>query len=417
MAPAASRVPLAEHRADAIALLTPLLRTEHVPVTWTGEGPGHRSPVGRVLAADVRAAVNTPGWDNSQMDGFAVAAANLRGENTEVTLPVGEPIPAGQAPSQMGPGTARPIMTGAPIPRGADLVIPIEEAVRGGYDSATVTLRPLAAEPGRFVRRAGSDTHAGDVIGREGEEMTPARLAHLASCGIREVPVLAPVPTVVLSTGSEVTDPAAPRPEGGAYDANGPGLAAALADAGAQVLAVERVPDDPALLMERLAAHAAAGAELVVTSGGVSEGAYEVVRQAASLPGAELSITKVAMQPGGPQGIGTAVFEEGRLAWLAFPGNPVSALLSCELLARPALRAPARRRLELPLRLEQAEPSPGALLQFRRARVLPSGHVRLCGGPSSHLLGALSAADALVEVPVGVTEIRDGDRVWTTLLR
>lgn len=407
--PPTDRVPLSEHQADVAALIAPLLRHERI-------GADGRA-VGRVLAADVRARVDVPGWDNSQMDGFAVSRVDLAGAEQAVTLAVGDAIAAGQAPGELDAHTVRPIMTGAPVPRGADLVVPIEEALEGGYTSERVTLQPVSVAPGRFVRRAGSDTAAGDVIGRAGEELTPARLAHLASCGITDIEVLVPVPTVVLSTGSEVADPAGARPEGAAYDANGAGLSAALTEAGAHVLALDRVPDDAPALLAVLAEHAASGAELVVSSGGVSEGAYEVVRQAGALPGVSLSILKVAMQPGGPQGIGTVTIDGHRMAWLAFPGNPVSALLSCELLARPALGAPPRRRLELPVLLEHPEPSPGALAQFRRARLLPSGQVRLVGGPSSHLLGALAASDALVEVPVGIEEIRDGDRLTTILLR
>jgi molybdopterin molybdotransferase len=141
-----------------------------------------------------------------------------------------------------------------------------------------------------------------------------------------------------------------------------------------------------------------------------------VVRHAARLPGVSLAFPKLAMQPGGPQGIGTLDLDERRVPWLAFPGNPVSALLSCELIARPALDAPARRRLRLPVQLEQPEPSPAALAQYRRARVLPSGVVRLVGGASSHLIGGYAAADALAIIPVGVDAVHDGDLLETLLI-
>lgn len=404
----AVRIPLAEHRDDAIALLAAVLRRERRAL-----GPGL---VGRVASAERRAVVDVPSVDNSQMDGFAVRTADLSGQDEDTALPVGEPIPAGATPSALDPGTARPIMTGAPIPAGADLVIPVEEAAEGGFASADVSLRPQDTSPGRFVRRRGTDTRAGETVLREGEELTPARLAHLASVGVTDVEVYAPVRAAVLSTGDEVAAAGAALPEGGALDANGPGLAAALTLAGADVVTTGQVPDDPAVLHARLGELAREGVELLVTSGGVSEGAYEVVRQCADMPGVDLSITKVAMQPGGPQGIGTVTVEGHRIEWLAFPGNPVSALLSCELIARPALRAPARRRLRLPLRLDADEPSPPALEQHRRARVLPSGEVRLAGGPSSHLLGALALADALVVVPVGTEAIHDGDVLETILL-
>lgn len=457
------RIPLEEHAADAAALLAPL--HARTPVRLGADA------IGRIIAHDVRARVDVPSADNSQMDGYAVARADLVG----APLRLGPTIAAGDAPSTLEPGTARPIMTGAPMPVGADLVVPVEESAEGAFpvsaslsasasDTETVAeaagenviLHPQDSTVGRYVRRRGSDTYAGDTVLRAGAQLTPARIAHLAACGIAEVEVLAPIRVLVLSTGSEVapasevapssTGASAARstaagagtaspgiPAGGAFDANGPGLAAALAEAGAEVVSVGTVPDDPEALLQHLCAEVErTDADLIVTSGGVSAGAFEVVRQAAELPGAVLTFPKVAMQPGGPQGIGTldlgsapgrSVGQDGapgsgrRVPWLAFPGNPVSALLSCELIARPALRAPARQRLRLPILLEEGEvSSPADLAQLRRARVLPSGRVRLVGGPSSHLIGGLAAADALVLVPVGVDRIADGDLVETILI-
>ena len=413
----AQRIPLADHVADAVALLAPVRGVEVVPLD------GHA--VGRVAVTGQRSRVDVPGLDNSQMDGFALAAADLAGTGEAVTLPLGPTIAAGDAPGTLAPGTARPIMTGAPIPAGADLVVPVEESAAGRFDpaggedaAAEVTLAPASVASGRFVRRRGSDTRRGDTVLREGRLLTPARIAHLAACGLRDVEVLAPVRVVVLSTGSEVRPAADGEPAAGArHDANGPGLAAALAEAGAEVVRTGTVPDDAEQLLEVLRSHVTAhDADLVVTSGGVSMGAFEVVRHAAQLPGVALTFPKIAMQPGGPQGIGTLEAAGRRVPWLAFPGNPVSALLSCELIARPALGAPARRRLRLPVQLEQPEPSPVALAQYRRARVLPSGQVRMVGGASSHLIGGYAAADALAIVPVGIDTVRDGDLLETLLI-
>ena len=182
-------------------------------------------------------------------------------------------------------------------------------------------------------------------------------------------------------------------------------------------MTVRAVPDDAAALLAQLRAQVREhDADLVLTSGGVSMGAFEVVRHAADHDGVTLAFPTLAMQPGGPQGLGTIEVDGRRVPWLAFPGNPVSALLSCELIARPALGAPARRRLRLPVQLEAAEPSPPALDQYRRARVLPSGRVRLVGGASSHLIGGYAAADALVRVPAGTDLIRDGDELETLLI-
>ena len=411
---AAQRIPLAEHVADARALLAPVLARETVALG--------AAAAGRVAARELRSPVAVPAHDNSQMDGFAVRAADLRGPGEEVLLPLGAQIAAGDAPGTLAPGTARAIMTGAPVPDGADLVVPVEESAGDAFpDPGTeVRLRPAVTAAGRFVRPAGSDTRAGDTILREGQLLTPGRVAHLAACGLREVEVVARPRAVVLSTGSEVAAPGTAPGAGGAHDANGPGLAAALTGAGVEVVAVGVVPDDPALLLEALHAHVAAtDADLVVTSGGVSRGAVEVVRLAAEHEDVSLAFPTLAMQPGGPQGIGVLHHEGRAVPWLALPGNPVSTLLSCELVLRPALGAPERRRLRLPLSLEDPalpEPSPPQLLQHRRARVLPSGQVRLVGGPGSHLVGSLAAADALVVVPVGTDALHDGDLVTTLLL-
>lgn len=475
-----------DHQADVRALIAHRQLTQRRALTELRPGV--------VVAEDVRARLHVPSVDNSQMDGFAVRAEDVRAGEA-VTLVLGSPIPAGADPGVLEAGQARPIMTGSAIPAGADLVIPVEESAQGYFAPAffsrattsaetpatsaetltppsvapifpSVTLTPSSVEVGRFIRAAGSDTHAGDVIAREGTGLSAARIAHLASCGVEAVRVREPLRVLVVSTGSELVpagtcadgqahlgqDASAPR--GIACDANGPGLAAALRAMGAEVVAVDRAPDDPEELVARIRAHARGTAiDLVVTSGGVSAGAYEPVRGAAELPGVSLSFVSVAMQPGGPQGLGEievggVVAQHGtvgarppaestipdgsphraethaptpaqRLAWIAFPGNPVSALLSAELFLRPMLAGTQRQTLKLPLRLEnpkEPETSPEHLAQYRRARVLPSGDVRLVGGPSSHLLGALAGATALVRIPVGCGVVRDGDLLDTMLL-
>lgn len=419
----AQRITLVDHVADAVALLGAVRTTEVIPVDGRA--------VGRVAVREQRALVDVPGHDNSQMDGFALAARDLQSPGARVTLPLGPTIAAGDEPAELAPGTARAIMTGAPIPAGAELVIPVEESAEGRFTVAdgvsetgsahTVTLTPTSVAAGRFVRRRGSDTRRGDTVLREGRLLTPARIAHLAACGVGEVEVDVLLRAVVLSTGSEVQSRAAlagaaPAP-GSLFDANGPGLAAALTEAGAEVVHVGAVPDDAGALLAHLRrVIQTLNVDLVVTSGGVSMGAFEVVRHAADRDGVTLAFPTVALQPGGPQGIGFVEVDGRRVPWLAFPGNPVSALLSCELIARPALGAPARRRLHLPVQLEAEESSPAALDQYRRARVLPSGRVRLVGGASSHLIGGYAAADALVLIPSGTAAVRDGDLLETLLI-
>lgn len=405
-----ARIPCDEHRDDVTALLAGRFREQLRDLDHTLRG--------HVLAQDVRARINVPAWSNSQMDGFAVRTADLSATG-RTRLPVSDPIPAGAAPGELPGGSARPIMTGAPLPHGADAVVPIEETAERSFDLAAVTLEPADASPGRFVRATGSDTSAGDVIARRGDVLTPARIGHMISCGIAQVAVRERLRVLVISTGSEVTAPGQPLPDGGVYDANGPAVAGALEEAGADVVDVLRVGDAPGALSAairaalRTATQGREPIDLVVSSGGVSAGAYEPVRQAAADPGVQLVFPKVAIQPGGPQGIGTI---DG-VAWVALPGNPVSALLSVELFLRPALGAAPRLTMRAPLRLEADEPSPGHLEQYRRAWLLPSGEARLAGGPSSHLLGALAQANALVRIPVGVERLRDGDTVDVILLQ
>lgn len=409
------RIPLADHVADAVALLGSVRRTEVIPLDGRA--------LGRIAVAEQRARVDVPGHDNSQMDGFALAAADLAAAGESVTLHLGPMIAAGDAPGVLEPGTARPIMTGAPIPDGAELVIPVEESAEGRFPRRTPRSprsrsspppSPLGAScaPAARTPVAATPCCARTVCSpRPGSRTWPPAGSATSGCSHRcersccppaprsappgtalPIPVPCSMPTV---RGSP---PPSPRPA-------------------AEVVHTGAVPDDAAVLLEQLRVQIRAhDADLIVTSGGVSMGALEVVRHAAEHDGAVLAFPKVAMQPGGPQGIGTLEDEGRRVPWLAFPGNPVSALLSCELIARPALGAPARRRLRLPIHLEAAEPSPSGLDQYRRARVLPSGRARLVGGASSHLLGGYAAADALVLVPRGTAVVHDGDELETLLI-
>ena len=361
----AQRIPLADHVADAVALLAPVRGVEVVPLDGRAAG--------RVAATAQRSRVDVPGLDNSQMDGFALAAADLAGAGEAVTLPLGPMIAAGDAPDALAPGTARPIMTGAPIPAGADLVVPVEESAAGRFDpagggdaAAEVTLVPTSVASGRFVRTRGSDTRRGDTVLREGRRLTPARIAHLAACGVRDVEVAAPVRTLVLSTGTEVrTAGEGTLAPGTLFDANGPGLAAALTEAGAEVMHVGAVPYDADALLEHLRAQILAHADLVVTGGGVSMGAFEVVRHAAAREG-RCSPSEVAVRPGWP---GHRHARRRTAASLA-PRQPGLRAPQLQLICG-ALGAPARRRLRLPLQLEAEETSPPALEQYRRARVRP----------------------------------------------
>ncbi|MGW9413460.1 molybdopterin molybdotransferase MoeA [Arthrobacter cupressi] len=380
--------------------------------------------LGRALAVDVLAPGHLPPFANSQMDGYAVRSLDFphggRGSDDGgpgagvARLRVIAPIPAGVAPQELLPGTAAPIMTGAMMPAGADAVVPIERAVPDSFPKpgtdAIVELPPTAART--FVRAAGSDIAAGTLALAAGTSLGPGQLGLLAALGITDVEVRRPLHVLLVTTGDEVVEPGRPLPPGKIHDANGTLLEAAMRQAGLLVTRTAISSDDPAALLALLRGREP-GTDLIVTTGGVSKGAYEVVRQA--MAGQPVEFLSVAMQPGGPQGIGT--FDS--VPFLGFPGNPVSCLVSFEMFLRPALTTvlgtPASRPAPR-ARLTERLSSPAGKHQLRRARLLPDGRVRLEGGPESHLVHALANANALVHVPVGVTELEAGAEVEVWML-
>lgn len=373
--------------------------------------------LGRVLAADVLAPLSLPPFANSQMDGFAVRAADLSphaGSDAGAELTVVDPVPAGAAPVRLMPGTAAPIMTGAMMPEGADAVVPIEQAVPDVFPAPGVaaTVRLPTTEPGTFVRDAGSDITAGTVALRAGTSLGPGQLGLLAALGMTAVEVRTPVRVLLVTTGDEVVEPGTVLPQGKIYDSNGTLLEAAMLQSGLHVTRTGISGDDPAGLLALLRRRSGT-IDLIVSTGGVSKGAYEVVRQAMS--GQPVEFVSVAMQPGGPQGIGTF---DG-LPFLGFPGNPVSCLVSFEMFLRPALAAvvgsPALRP-SLQARLAESLTSPAGKHQVRRGTLLPGGTVRLEGGPGSHLIHALANSNALVQVPAAVTELDAGAEVEVWML-
>ncbi|WP_104168991.1 gephyrin-like molybdotransferase Glp [Arthrobacter sp. SX1312] len=375
-----------------------------------------RDALGRALVEDVPAPVSLPPFDNSQMDGYAVHAADLAGT---ATLTVAEPIPAGIAPPPLEPGTAAPIMTGAMLPAGAAAVVPIEQAEPARFHSAaeradgTATVRlPGGIDAGLFVRRAGSDIAEGGLALPAGTLLGAAQLGLLAACGVGEVRVAPRFRVLLLSTGDEVAEPGSDLAPGRIYDANTTLLEAALREAGAEVTRHRLLGDDPAVLREALAGITADSTDLVLSSGGISQGAYEVVKQA--LADSSVEFSSVALQPGGPQAHGTL----SGVPFLGFPGNPVSAIVSFEMFLRPALHrltgVPAPRPV-LGAVLAEGVDSPPAKHQVRRG-VYRDGRVTLVGGPESHLLHALAAANCLVHLPEGVASLARGDRVDVTLI-
>jgi molybdopterin molybdotransferase len=344
------------------------------------------------------------------MDGFAVRSAEVT--DAPVSLPVvGEVAASPGMPAPLSPGTAVRIMTGAPVPEGADAVVPVEDTEPVGGDvDAVLVLHPRAA--GEYVREAGSDLAAGDDVLPAGLRLASRHLAAAAASGLTEMFVRERVRVAVVSTGSELVPPGSPLGPGEIPDANGVALAAAVRAAGAVVVHEGRVRDDVERLRAELDAARDAGAELVLTSGGVSKGAYEVVRELLEPAGGWVG--SVAMQPGGPQATGAY----RGMPVIGFPGNPVSAQLSFEVFVAPTLRAIAGLPQAVIERLELAEPltSVPGRRQFLRGRRGDDGRALVVGGPGSHLVAALAASELLIVVPEDVTELDAGALVDTVVL-
>ena len=387
-----------EHQAVVNALLR-ALPEETVPVA-----EAH----GRVLARDVAAAVGLPGFDNSAMDGYAARCAEL--ERTPVTMRVADDIPAGRTDVvPLAAGTVQRIMTGAPLPAGADVVVPVE-LTDGGTDVVEIRDCPAA---GTHLRAAGEDIAAGAVALQAGSPLGAAQLGLAAAVGVTALPVRRKPRVLVLSTGSELVAPGQPLLPGQIYESNSQLLVAAVEDAGGEARRLHFVPDDVDQFLTTVSAEVAS-ADLLITSGGVSAGAYEVVKDAFRELGT-VEFAKVGMQPGGPQGAGTV---EG-VPVVTLPGNPVSAFVSFEVFVRPALRRAMGYthpdRLHVPARLTGPLRSPAERRQFLRGR-FDGGSVSQVGGPGSHLVAHLARANCLVVVPEDVTELPAGAEVDVVLI-
>lgn len=375
--------------------------------------------LGLTLADDIVALVDVPGFDNSAMDGYAVRHADVldADEANPVRLRVVADLPAGSASNpRIGPGEAARIMTGAPIPDDADCIVPVEHTDRG----EPVVSIGRAPSPSAHIRPSGSDVRRGDPVLGAGRTLRARDLAAAAAVGVARVSAH-PAPRVaVLSTGSELRAPGEPLARGQIHDSNSLLLAAAVAETGCVPIRIGAVPDDEDSLREVLAA-CAPDVDAVITSGGVSVGAYDVVK--AVLAPLGVWFGPVRMQPGKPQGFGrwldgTPIF--------ALPGNPVSVAVSFEAFVRPALlRMRGRGDLERPsirARATEGWRSPGGRMQYMPVTVetdARGGHlVRRAteGGSGSYLVASLARADGFALVPEDAVEVREGDELRVILL-
>jgi molybdopterin molybdotransferase len=410
-----------------------------------GEEVAVEAALGRVLAATVAAAVTLPPWDNSAMDGYAIRAADVAtaSEVGPIRLVVAGEVAAGTIPTlATRPGGAIRIATGAPIPPGADAVVPVEGTTpldaaghpgARGHDAAgplpAAVLVHQGVPAGANIRRAGSDLRAGDPLLEAGSAVGPAQVALLAGAGVARILVQRRPRIAVLATGDEVHHAGEAPGEAGIPDANGPGLRAFVTAAGAEAIDLGIARDDLDDVLARLGRGLEAGADAVIVAGGVSVGPYDVVRTAFERLG-RVELWRVAVQPGKPFALAT-VERPGRagpIVLFGLPGNPVSGFVTFELFVRPAIRAIAGRRdpfrpLDRGVLLDEARTSHGRRAYLRATAERdpdgavsrdPHGRARLrlargSAGQGSHVLSALAAAEALAIVPEEVDVHRAGD--------
>jgi molybdopterin molybdotransferase len=386
------------------------------------ELPAYDQPVLETLGLpavdDVVSPLSLPIFDNSAMDGYAVVFRDVAEASPDrpVHLPVVGEIAAGQTQIfAMSPGTAVRIMTGAPIPTGCTAVVPVEHT----DDGVAKVLIHQAPTEGQHIRRAGEDVKEGDTVLRAGDRIDARRAGLLASIGLGRVPARPRPRVVIMSTGSELVEPGEPLARDSIYDANSYLLAAAARQAGAIAYRVTASPDDPETFTELLSDQLVR-ADVVVTSGGVSKGTHDVVKEALSQLGT-VSFHEVAMQPGKPQGFG--VIGEDDTPIFTLPGNPVSAYVSFELFVVPALRkmmgrTPYSRSL-VRARITTDVTSIQGRRQFLRGFFEPrvgGSVVTPVGGAGSHLMGGLAQANALIVLAEDLTAVAADSDVPVLLL-
>jgi len=393
-----------DHLADVLSVVKPLHPLE------VGLLDAH----GCILAEDVLATAPLPGFDNSSMDGYAVRAADVA--TVPAVLHVVGDVAAGPASMlRVQPGLCVRIMTGAMMPRGADAVVPVEWT-DGGTAQVRIDRRP---DVGAYIRRTGEEVAAGEVVLPVGTHLGSAQIGLAAAVGRSRLFVRPRPRVVVVSTGSELIEPGTPLEPGQIPDSNSFALTTACIEAGAIAYRVGIIPDDPRKLLDALEDQLVR-ADLLVTSGGVSVGAYDVVKEVLSRLGT-VGFHKVAMQPGMPQGFGTIGPESTPVFGL--PGNPVSAMVSFEAFVRPALRRmlgaePIIRPVVSAVTTADLQSPLGKRSFLRVWLEVQEGRyvVAPVSGPGSHLVVGLARANALAIVHEAIEHVPAGTAVQVMLL-
>ncbi len=374
--------------------------------------------LGLPLCEDITAGIDLPGFDNSAMDGYACRFADVEKATRDnpVTLPVVGESAAGQTKAYgLSPGQAVKIMTGAPLPTGANAVVPIEWT-DGGRATVTISQSPTLGE---HVRPRGQDVRTGDALLAEGTILGPREVMILAATGYARVQARPRPRVVVISTGSELREPGTALGFDSIFDCNSFGLAAAARQVDAIAYRVGIVSDNPQELSDALSDQLVR-ADLVVTSGGVSKGDYDVVKDVLSRLGT-VEFTEVAMQPGKPQGFGT--IGEDSTPIFTLPGNPVSSYVSFEVFVLPAIR---RMMGRLPYRRPLVQATCAADISSPRGRrQFVRGHFEVTargaratpvGGHGSHLIGSLSKSNCLIVLSEATAHVDEGSTVDVLVL-
>lgn len=368
--------------------------------------------VGRVLSKDIEANVNLPPFNKSPLDGYAVNAKGTEhaSQSEPAQLTVSEEIRAGFVPTQeVTPGTAIKVMTGAPIPKGANAVIRYEDVQREG--SLVKIFWPLKADSNIII--AGEDVAKGEKLAKRGDLLTPALVGLLAGTGIYEVPVFEKVKIAIASTGDELAEPGAALLPGKIYNSNLYALHAFCTKLGAHPIALENLPDEREVTAKRIF-QALDKADLVITTGGVSVGDYDVVMDALKLMGAKIIFWQVNMKPGSP--VVAAEFNNKLIIGLS--GNPAAAFITFELLVVPVIRQMLGLGRKLPVHKTAVltEDFTKASPQRRFIRGLVSGqnginYIKLTGAQSNGVLKSLVNCNALIDVPAGSGPLAAGQHV------
>jgi molybdopterin molybdotransferase len=376
--------------------------------------------VGLNICEDIVSTIDLPRFDNSAMDGYAVRAEDVveATQDAPLSLPVVGDIAAGKAAlHRLSPGTAMKIMTGAPVPLDADTIVPYENTDRGASDVKIF----VPSVVGQHIRRIGEDITAGSRLFKEGDHLGPRDIGVLAGIGLDKVLVRPRPRVVVISTGSELVDPGLELGnEQQIFDSNSYLLAAAAKAAGAQVFRVGLVADDRNEL-KRLIADQLLRADLILTTGGVSQGDFDIVKAVMPEMGA-CDFAQVAMQPGKPQGFG--LIGHDRVPMIMLPGNPVSAFVSFEAFVRPVIRKlmGARPYVRTVVKCQAAQDMSSIPGRLQLARGIISAartdtwQVGLVGGHGSHLLADLARSNALVILPEDTQFVAAGQEVDVWLL-